>query len=214
MSTLVTIYSDIACPWAMVAIHRLREARDAHGLDVVFDQRAWPLEWVNNAGTPRATVETEMVVLSQHEPTLFTAFQGESWPSTRLPAFELVAATRHAFGPRAAEDVDYRLRFRFFHDSADLSLRHELRRAVEDVGLDADTVLDVWQTRPVRADVLADYQRGQSLPIQGSPQIFWPDGSTHHNPGMTGHQWVGGIPRLERTDPEEPARLLFRHAIR
>lgn len=211
MTHTVLIYSDVACPWALVAVHRLRHARDAYHLDVVFDQRAWPLEWINESGTPRPTLEVETAVLAQHEPGLFSRFSGESWPSTRLPAFELVAATRRVFGLRAAEDVDYQSRLRFFRDSADVSLRHELRRAVTEAGLDADAVLDVWHNEPVRADVAADYTRGLELPIQGSPQIFWPDGSTTHNPGMTGVEWVRGIPRIDTADPDEPARLLHKH---
>nr|MBA2529190.1 hypothetical protein [Euzebyales bacterium] len=45
--------------------------------------------------------------------------------------------------------------------------------------------------------------------IQGSPQIFWPDGSTTHNPGMTDHEWVRGIPRLRSSDPGEAEGLLL-----
>jgi hypothetical protein len=60
----------------------------------------------------------------------------------------------------------------------------------------------------VRATVVADWERSQQLPIQGSPQIFWPDGHTTHNPGMTDHVWERGIPRIDSTDPEAPARLL------
>jgi len=212
MTTTISVYSDLACPWAFVAVHRLRRARDTHALDVVFDQRAWPLEWVNESGTPRHIVEAESAVLAQHEPELFSRFQGASWPSTRLPAFELVAAARRAYGLRAAEDVDYHLRRRFFRDSADVSLRHELRQVLAEAGLDADAVLDVWQSEPVRVDIVADYVRSQELPLQGSPQIFWPDGSTTHNPGMTDHAWVRGIPRIGRVDPDEPARLLLHHA--
>lgn len=214
MSATVTIYSDLACPWALLTVHRLRRARDTYGLDVIFDQRAWPLEWVNEAGTPRHILEPETAVLAQYEPELFSRFQGASWPSTLLPAFELVAAARRAFGLRAAEDVDYQLRLRFFRDSADLSLRHELRHAAEAAGLDPDKVIDVWHREPVRADVVADYEHSQQMPIQGSPQIFWPDGSTTHNPGMTNHEWLRGIPRVGPTDPDEPARLLREHVGR
>lgn len=212
MTTTIQVWSDIHCPWASVAVHRLRRARDEHGFDVVFDQRAWPLEWVNESGSPRHIVEPETAVLANHEPELFSKFSGDSWPSTFLPAFELVAAARRAFGVRAAEDVDHALRLRFFRDSADVSLRHELRAACELAGVDADAVLDVWQTQPVRADVVADYTRSLELPIQGSPQVFWPDGSTTHNPGMTDHEWVRGVPRIASADAAACERLLLEHA--
>jgi len=212
MTTTVTIYSDLSCPWAAVAVHRLRAARDRLGLDVAFDPRAWPLEWVNGAGTPQRIVATESVVLAAHEPELFSAWRGATWPSTIIPAFELVAAARRVGGVTAAEVVDAAVRRRFFRDSADIALRHELRTAAEDAGVDADAVLHVWETQPVRADVVADYEASKGLPVQGSPQVFWPDGSTTHNPGMADHRWVRGIPRIGAVDPDEPERLLRERA--
>lgn len=209
MTITVTVYSDLHCPWAAVTVHRLRAARDRHDLDVVFDQRAWPLEWVNQQGAPRQIVEPETAVLAGVEPELFSKFRGDTWPSTFLPAFELVAAARRALGPRAAEDVDYALRLAFFRDSRDVALRHELRAAAEAAGVDAERVMAVWHSEPVRADVVADYERSKQLPMQGSPQVFWPDGTTSHNPGMTDHRWVRGIPRVGVTDPAEPQRLLL-----
>lgn len=208
MTTHIEIWSDIHCPWAFVAVHRLRRAREEQGLDVVFDQRAWPLEWVNESGSPRHIVEPETAVLANHEPELFSKFTGDSWPSTFLPAFELVAAARNVAGLRAAEDVDHALRLRYFRDSADVSLRHELAAACELAGVDTEAVMSAWESTSVRADVGADYARSKQLPIQGSPQVFWPDGTTTHNPGMTDHEWVRGIPRIASTQPTACAELL------
>jgi predicted DsbA family dithiol-disulfide isomerase len=211
----VTIWSDIHCPWAATAIHRLRAARDDEGIDVVFDQRPWPLELVNGRGTPRSTVVQETALLSAYEPELFSAFSGDSWPSSFLAAFELVAAARRVGGVRAAEEVDYALRWAFFHDSVDVSIRAGLEKALEivassdvDTDIDADAVLHVWSTEPVRADVLADFARSSDLDIQGSPQIFWPDGSSSHNPGFKDVSWARGLPRVGASDPDEPRRLL------
>lgn len=214
MTVEVDVWSDIHCPWALVAVHRLRRAREAHGLDVVFVPRAWPLEWVNRRGTPRGIVTTETAVLAGHEPELFTAYTGESWPSTFLPAFELVAATRRRYGPRAAEDVDFALRLAFFRDGVDVSIRAGLVEAlVIASGLNADVVpaavVEAWLRTNPRADVAEDFQASGGLPIQGSPQIFWPDGSTTHNPGMTDHRWHGGLVHIGHTDPGEAERLLL-----
>lgn len=211
MMSVVKIYSDLACPWALVAVHRLRRARDDHKLEVVFDPRPWPLEWVNQSGTPRTVVDAEAAVLAGHEPDLFGRYAGESWPSTLLAAFEAVAAARRVAGIRGAEEVDYRLRLAFLRDSADISLRHVLADTVASAGLDADQVMATWSHEPVRGDVLADYARSHDLAIQGSPQIFWPDGTTSHNPGMSEHDWVRGIPRLRQADADEPARQLLTH---
>ncbi len=210
MTAVVTVYSDLHCPWATIAMARLRRARERHGSDVVFDTRAWPLEWVNESGTPRDIVEAETALLASLEPDLFGRYRASSWPSTFLPAFELVAAARRVGGLRAAEDVDEAIRRRFHRDGADLSLRHELRNAAGDAGLDPDTVMKVWEREPVRGDVVDDYERSTHLEIQGSPQIFWPDGTTTHNPGMEA-EWIRRLPRLKRNDPDEAERLLLAH---
>jgi predicted DsbA family dithiol-disulfide isomerase len=217
VSATVTIWSDIHCPWATTVVHRLRRARVASGLAVVFDQRPWPLELVNQRGTPRQVVVPETAVLANHEPDLFGAYTEASWPSTFLPAFELVAAARRVAGLPGAESVDYALRLAFHRDGVDVSIYAGLRAALElargfDAALDTAAVEDAWRSQPVRADVLADYQRAQGLPIQGSPQVFWPDGTTSHNPGLTDHDLVRGIPRIRRDDPDAPARLLRERA--
>ncbi|MGI8759702.1 MAG: DsbA family oxidoreductase [Jatrophihabitantaceae bacterium] len=208
----VTIWSDIHCPWAFVAVHRLRAARDRYRREVVIDQRAWPLELINGTGSPYKIVVQETAVLANHEPEIFSAYRNDSWPSSFLAAFELVAAARRAQGERAAEDVDYALRLAFFRDSVDVSIRAGLEQALELAAgagdVDRAAVLAEWDTGAARTDVLGDYERSKSQPIQGSPQVFWPDGSTTHNPGMTDHEWVRGIPRLRSCDPDEPRRLL------
>lgn len=209
----ITVWSDIHCPWATTVVHRLRRARDQQRPDLVIDQRAWPLELVNNEGTPRHIVEPETAVLSNREPELFSAFRGPSWPSTFLPAFELIAAARRRHGPRVAEDVDYALRLAFFRDCKDVSVEIGLKDALQLASefndqLDPDGVLETWRTEPVRADVFADFAASKELPIQGSPQIFWPDGSTTHNPGLTDHEWVRGIPRLRHDDEDIIAKLI------
>jgi hypothetical protein len=132
-----------------------------------------------------------------------------------MPAFELVAAARRVHGDKGAEEVDYALRRAFLRAGVDVSVEAGLRVALDAaVGrgaqIDADAVMAAWRTEPVRADVLADYERSKQLPIQGSPQVFLPDGSTEHNPGLTDHQWRGGIPRVLSDDREAPRRLLLR----
>ena len=66
-----------------------------------------------------------------------------------------------------------------------------------------------WTSSNPRADVHDDFTRSASLPIQGSPQIFWPDGSTTHNPGMTDHRWQGGLVRLGALDENAAERILL-----
>ena len=209
----VEVWSDIHCPWALVAIHRLRQARARLGAEVVFVPRAWPLEWVNGRGTPLDIVSVEVAALASHEPDLFNRYRGSSWPSTFLPAFELVAAAGRVGGAVLAEHVDYALRIAFFRDSVDVSIEAGLRDSLDlargcDPSCDVDAVMSTWRTQGVRSEVVRDFQESQGVAIQGSPQIFFPDGTSAHNPGMTDHYWRGGLVRISSTDPDEPRRLL------
>lgn len=215
MPVVVEIWSDLHCPWASTVVHRLIRARDRLGLDVVFDPRPWPLEFVNDRGTPRVTVESEMALLANHEPELFSRFgfwadkpSRVAWPSTFLPAFELVAAARRVGGAQAAERVDHSVRLQFFAEGRDVSIRSELERAARAADVDADAVLRTWDIQNVRADVLADWERSKGLSIQGSPQIFWPDGTSSHNPGIVNLRFERGLPRFDRDEPEAIERLL------
>lgn len=213
MTVRVDIWSDIHCPWALIAVHRLRRARARLDADVVFAPRAWPLEWVNGHGTPRDIVSVEVAALASHEPELFNLYAATSWPSTFLPAFELVAAAGRVGGVELAEDVDYALRIAFFRDSVDVSIEAGLRRSLDIVLLerpdcDVRAVMSAWRTMNVRSDVVRHFAESRDVLIQGSPQIVWPDGTSVHNPGMTDHHWRGGLVRIGSTDPAAPERLL------
>ena len=172
---------------------------------MVFAPRAWPLEWVNRRGTPRNIVTVEAAVLAEHEPELFNAYVNESWPSTFLPAFEMVAAANRVGGLRAAENVDYALRLAFFRDGVDVSIRDGLEQSLavaDGLGedLDVQSVMDEWLRGNPRADVAADYAASTAVSIQGSPQVIWMDGTSSHNPGMTDHEWIDGVPVLGSVD--------------
>jgi hypothetical protein len=152
--------------------------------------------------------------LASHEPELFNAYANDSWPSTFLPAFELVAATRRVHGVRAAEDVDYAMRLAFFRESVDVSIEAGLRDALAlatalNPNIDPDQVMHTWMRTNPRADVDDDFHNSKTVAIQGSPQIMWPDGATTHNPGMTDHHWSGDLVRIGDTDEHEAARLLL-----
>ncbi len=214
MTERVEVWSDIHCPWALIAVHRLRLARERLAADVVFVPRAWPLEWVNRRGTPRDIVSVEVAALASHEPDLFNRYSEASWPSTFLPAFEMVAAANRVGGPDLAEHVDYALRIAFFRDSVDVSIEAGLQHSLDLVlehraACDTAAVMRVWRTGGVRADVVRDFEESRRTTICGSPQICWPDGSSVHNPGMTDHHWRGGLLRINSVDPGEPERLLL-----
>ena len=55
----IAVYADITCPWAHVCVHRLHETRSRLGLEdrVTIDPRAFPLELINDAPTPKKILD-------------------------------------------------------------------------------------------------------------------------------------------------------------
>lgn len=198
---VITIWSDLHCPWSYVAMLRLHRVRDQLGYvdEVRFDPRAWPLELVNRQGTPERTVKTEMVALARLEPSAFSLYEQESWPTTFLPAFE---AQKWGFsmGQDVGESFDLALRRAFFLHSRNLSLRHELVEVAHSEGLDGDQLGAALDEGRFRKEVMADWSESQTVDIEGSPQLVLPGGTSCHNPGIT-HQWVRGIPVIESDHP-------------
>ena len=67
----IQVWSDLLCPFAYVALLRLRRARERLGLDgiVRLEHRTFPLELFNGPH-PRRGTDTEAVGLGQIEPVL------------------------------------------------------------------------------------------------------------------------------------------------
>jgi predicted DsbA family dithiol-disulfide isomerase len=222
-SATVVLFSDIGCPWATLAVHRLRQARTRLGLvdRVVIDHRPFPLEVANNRPTPKRTLDAEIPVVGALTPDAgFRMWQGgaEEWPVTTLLALEAVQAAQDQ-GAAAAEDLDYGLRRAFFVDSRCISMRHvilDVARACERVDADALAIaLDEGRAR--RRMMAAGLAALDSDDVQGSPHLFLPDGTAHHNPGIEMH-WEGahgeGFPVVDRDDPSIYDDILRRAASR
>lgn len=66
----IAVYSDLACPWAHLAVHCLHEARSSLGLDgrVVIEPRAYPLELANGRATPKRILDAETPVVAALAP--------------------------------------------------------------------------------------------------------------------------------------------------
>lgn len=197
---MVTLWSDLHCPWSYVALLRFHRTRDRLGADeVALDSRIWPLELVNRRAVPERVVRNEMAVLAQLEPSAFSDYQGDSWPSTFFPAFE-AQKWGYSMGQEIGERFDLALRRAFFLHSRDLSLRHELLAVAEAEGLSPDPLAGALDEGRFRKEVMTDFQESADLPIEGSPQFFLPDGRVVHNPGIT-KQVVRGLPVIEADHP-------------
>jgi predicted DsbA family dithiol-disulfide isomerase len=205
----IVLYSDIGCPWAYLAVTRLRATRARLGLDddVGIDHRAFPLELVNERVTPWPVLTAEIPVVATVEPDAgWQVWQAApwEWPVSTLPALEAVQAAKKT-SLRASEDLDYALRHALFAESRCITMRHvviAVARTVPDLDVDAlARMLDEGRTR---ADVMQQWRSADGGGVAGSPHVFLPDGTDVHNPGVAMH-WQGehgtGFPVIEHDDP-------------
>jgi predicted DsbA family dithiol-disulfide isomerase len=203
----IAIYSDIACPWAHLAVFRLWAAREKAGLtdQVTFDHRPFPLEVVNSRCTPRKVLEAEVPVVAGHDPEGGAGWQMwqapfHEWPVTTLPALEAVQAAK-AQSARASETLDRALRRAFFGESRCVSMRHViLEIAAKCDQVDHDALADALDRGTARAAVMEPPPDD----VEGSPHLFLPDGTDAANPGIEMH-WTDehgkGFPVIDADDP-------------
>lgn len=215
----ITVYSDIACPWAHVAVARLHRVRAELGLDgqVELDHRAFPLEVFNERPTPRKVLDAEIPVAGALEPDAgWQVWQGpaDAWPVTSLPALEAVQAAKAVCSLGASERLDRALRVAFFGQSRCISMRHVILDVARSSlgGEEAEALREALDSGAARSAVLDQCETARTSDVvKGSPHVFLPDGTNAHNPGIRMH-WVGehgvGFPVVDEDSPDVYKSLL------
>jgi predicted DsbA family dithiol-disulfide isomerase len=216
----IAVWSDLGCPWAHIAVHRLHEARRRLGLaDAVrFDHRAFPLELFNSEPTPRPLVTTEIGACAPLAPRAgWQAWQGRDWgwPATMLPPMEAVQAAKEQ-GLAASEELDRELRRAFFGESRCVSLRHIIVEiAAQCETLELEGFVEALDSGRARRSVIDGWLGAAAAGVRGSPHLFLPDGSDAHNPGIRFH-WEGdpgiGFVIVDEDEPSVYDELLRRAA--
>jgi predicted DsbA family dithiol-disulfide isomerase len=215
----IVVFSDVGCPWAHLAVHRLLVARHRLGLDdeVVLDHRAFPLEVFNRRPTPRLVLSAEVPVVGGLDPDAgWQVWQGDlaTWPVTTLLALEAVQAAKEQ-GLAASERLDRALRVAFFGQSRCISMRHVVLEVADACGVDAEALREALDEGRARRTVFEQCQSAEDGDVKGSPHVFLPDGSDAHNPGIE-MEWVGehgaGFPVIGKDDPRVYDDLVTRAA--
>jgi predicted DsbA family dithiol-disulfide isomerase len=204
---MITIWSDIHCPWAYVAVLRLHRMRDHLGADnVVFDLRSYAIELDGgDPGSPE-TAQREVVALAQLEPTAFSALPQAAWPVTSLPALE-AQKWGFALGQETGEAFDLALRRAVFLHGHNLSRRRDLLAVAETEGLMARQLEAALDDGRYRRAVVADFRDAQSQGIDTTPRFVLPDGTSHHNPGIT-YREERGLPIIVSDHPSVYEELI------
>lgn len=215
----VVVWSDVSCPWATLALHRLRTARTRLGFDATLRlvHRAFPLELINARVTPKEMLEAEMAIIGAKDATLVMEGWGRApyeWPGTVLVAMEAVQAAKadRVGGLRASEELDAALRHAFFAQSRPIQLLTEVLDVARSCpSVDADALLDALTAGTGRRTVLEDWRKAGELSIPGSPTFVLPGGQMVHNPG-TVVTWQGkpgvGFPQIVSDDPSVYEQLV------
>lgn len=215
---ILTVWSDIGCPWARLAVERLWAARERLGVDVTFDHRVFALEIVNGRATPKIVLDAETVAVGRLMPEAgWSVWRGRDaeYPVTTLLAMEAVQAAKEQ-GARAAEQLDRALRTAMFGESKCVSMRHVILDVAESCELvDASALEAALDSGRARAAVISQHRQAvaDGSPVKGSPHVFREDGSALHNPGIE-MRWEGpkpgGFPVIVSDDPSVYDELLRR----
>jgi predicted DsbA family dithiol-disulfide isomerase len=216
----VVVWSDITCPWAHLAVHRLHAARAELGGEetIAIDHRAFPLELHNRVPTPWRIVQSEVGVVGALDPEAgWEIWQAEpwQWPVTSLPALEAVQAAKEQ-GLAASAALDRALRRAFFAESRCVAMRAVILGVAGEVDeVDTEKLAEALDDGRARREVMAQFEASRGDEIAGSPHLFLPDGTGIHNPGIEMH-WNGahgvGFPVVDHDDPAVYAAIVERAA--
>ena len=205
----IVVFSDLTCPFAHVAIHRLFETRARLGLDdtVRLDHHVFPIELLNAAPGTRHGSDSEIPVLGAVEPDAgWQIWQGPDYhyPSSVLLAFEAVQAAK-AQSLALSEQFDRALRRAFWAKSRPIHLHHELITIASTVdGIDVDGLDHALRRGTYRHRIFDDLDVVRSGVVSMSPHLFLPNGTDITNPGITVHwqgPWAAGFPVIDSDDP-------------
>jgi predicted DsbA family dithiol-disulfide isomerase len=205
----VTVWSDIGCPWATLALHTLHARAQQRGQAVVVDHRAFPLELFNGRPTPKVILDMEIVAIAGPRPELrwqMWAGPESAYPVTMLPPMEAVQAAkdRRVGGLTASDQLDGALRRAFYVEGRCISVHSEiLDVAATCPDVDVEALRAALALGSGRREVYEQWAVAQGPEIQGSPHLFAPGGYASHNPGVTYH-WTArppqGFPVLDAYD--------------
>jgi predicted DsbA family dithiol-disulfide isomerase len=202
---VITVYGDLLCPFASLAIAGLRAARDRLGRDVRLDIRAFPLELINKAPHSYGRLEAEKAMLVGIAPGLgWRRWHAapSKWPVTSLLPLEAVQTAKRASigGLAASEELDSALRRAFFVDSRCIALLPVVLEVAEECAqVDSYQLWVALKEGAGRAEVFAQLGEQERGAVRASPHVFTAEGRDWLNPGLE-MDHPGDYPVFKRYD--------------
>jgi hypothetical protein len=135
------------------------------------------LEVADGEAAPRGIPEQDWWLAAPQEPTARCApFQGDEWPTKKLPAFAAVwCATQQ--NEDLARVYDLRIRQAFFAESRD-SGRRDVLLMLAEVGLDRQAFAHAFDSGAARVNVLEERRVGRGqYRVRGTPTLMLADGT-------------------------------------
>ena len=171
---------------------RLRQVEPEYEGRVRVRTRAFPLELFGRQAAPRALLTEEWWMAAVQEPAAeFSAFTGDDWPTTTLPAFIAVRAVAGE-DERLAHELDMRVRRAFFAESRNIGKPDVLLELVRDLGGDVAHVKQAFQGDTLRMEVEHEFEIARKdFGVRGTPTLMLEDGSRLELP-MATPRIVGG----------------------
>jgi len=175
-------WAEYYCPWCYVTAVRLHQMQPEFAGRVTFSTRFFPIEFRNGEGPPRDILEQEWWLAAIQEPAAsFVPFNG-SWPTTTLPAFDVVWAARRQSNAVAME-LDLRIRRAFFGESQDIGNRNVVLEIARDMDLDFSRLESDSASPNARAAVAEEGLLGRErYHVRGTPTLMLADGARLHTP--------------------------------
>ena len=201
----LAVHSDLRCPWARIAVHRLLGAAERRGIggELVIDHRWFPLGDEAAPGDP-SELDRRLAAIGPIEPDLAWATWAEldhPFPTSSRLASAWVQAAKAA-GPDASAALDRALREALFADGADIADPQVLEQVAGDVaGLDLDELRAELDSGRPDAELDRHAEAAERDEIPASPTIVAADGTIWTNPGIEHGTDDDGLPRVESDDP-------------
>ncbi len=179
------------CPYAYLAVFRLRQVWPEFKGRVQVAWRALALEYINKGAVDKPGLEAELAFFPRLEPDLPLKKWSRpdwQWPVTMWPAFEALACAQGQ-NEQAAFEMSWALRHSFFARNRCLSLRHEILAIAEEVAkaapLDLERFEDDWDGGRYKQTVIAESRDGwHELKVEGRATFVLPNGRQITNPAV------------------------------